>query len=82
MRTEGTGGNERSKLVVTRQRIKKPQSDEEFKAEFEDLTPEEQDQRIELIENLDTGEFERRLRLLGRRTPEIQKLLKRRELPL
>jgi len=69
-------------LIVTRQRIKKPQSDEEFRAEFEQLTPKEQDQRIELIENLDAVEFERRLRILGKPTPEIEKLLKRRELPL
>jgi len=75
-------GDGRSTLIVTRQRIKKPQSDEEFRAEFEQLTPEEQDRRIELIENLDAVEFEHRLRILGRQTPEIEKLLKRRELPL
>jgi len=69
-------------LIVTRQRIKKPQSDEEFRAEFEQPILEEQDQHIELIENLDAVEFERRLRLLGRQTPEIEKLLKQCELPL
>jgi len=81
-RSEGTSGDGRSTLIVTRQRIKKPQSDEEFRAEFEQLTPEEQDRRIELIENLDAVEFERRFRILGRQTPEIEKLLKRCELPL
>ena len=69
-------------LVVTRQKVKKPQSDEEFRAEFEGLTPEVQDRRIELIENLDTVEFECRLYLLDRQTSEITRLLQQRELSL
>jgi len=82
VRSEGTSGDGCSTLIVTRQRIKKPQSDEEFRAEFKQLTSEEQDRCIEFIENLDTVEFERRLRIVSRQTPEIEKLLKRHELLL
>ena len=59
-----TSEEERSTLVLTRQRIKKPKSDEEFIGEYTRLTPEEQNRWIELTKNLDTVEFERRL--LGR----------------
>jgi hypothetical protein len=73
---------ERRDTHVTRQKVNKSQTDEEFVAQFKRLTREDQDQRLGLLDYLTPTEFEHRLRLLKRTDSEIESFLREREKPL
>ena len=65
----------RESIRVTRTQIKKPQTDEEFVAEYSKYPVAEQNRRITLIGNITRTEAERRLSLLGRKHEELERVL-------
>jgi hypothetical protein len=66
---------------LTRRQVNRPQTDDEFVAEYEPLSPGEQDRRLHLID-LDPADLSRRLLRLGRTQSEITRVLEDRAKPL
>ena len=80
-RARSTQSPEEERPRLTRRQVNRPQTDDEFVAEYEPLSRGEQDRHLILID-LDPVDLTRRLLRLGRTQSEIDRLLEERSRPL